>query len=54
MIAAAVGLVEIWRRGYLDKLIASVNTTAKAGADVPKREFNLPTAYMGGGTEHLS
>lgn len=58
MIAAAVAVVELWRRGYLDNLISSVTSTTAAGGNVAKRPFTLPTAkptaYMsGGGTEHL-
>lgn len=52
MIAAAVGLVELWRRGYLDSAITSITTTTAGGGDVAKRPFTLPTAqpgaYVGG------
>lgn len=55
LIVAGIAVVELWRRGYLNKAIASVSATAKAGADVRKREFHLPTSYLGsGGGGHLS
>lgn len=55
MIAAAVALVELWRRGYLDSAISSFTQTTAAGGNVAKRPFTLPTAsrsaYVGGGTD---
>lgn len=60
MLAAGAAVIELWRRGYLGKVIADLTATAKSDPAVAyeqRRKFQLPTAPVtlgGGGTSEVT